>query len=99
LLQNDVIFVGNVPNRFRQPAVKLPELSARSMRYQSLIAALDSSQVGAAPFAEIREGFARKMVEQPLARNSRPWFPPPTAGSLFAATPCPWPSTPIAKRF
>jgi len=68
LLQNDVIFVGNVPNRFRQPAVKLPELSARSMPHQSLIAALDSSQVGAAPFAEILEGFARKMVEQSFAR-------------------------------
>ena len=67
MLQNNVIFVGNVPNRFRQPAVKLPELSARSMPHQSLVAAFDSSQVGAAPFAEILEGFARKIVEQPFA--------------------------------
>ncbi len=66
LFENNVVFVGNVPNSFRQPAVKLPKLSARSMPHDRLIVALDRSQIGAAAFAEILEGFVRKIIEPPF---------------------------------
>ena len=67
LLENDVVFVRNTLNGFRQPAVKLPKLSACSVPHQRLIVTLDSSQVCAAAFAKILEGFVRKMVEPPFA--------------------------------
>jgi len=67
LLENGVVFVGNMPNRFWQSAVKLPKLSARSMPHEQLIVSLDRSQIGAAAFAEILEGFARKIVEPSFA--------------------------------
>lgn len=67
LLENNVVFVCNMPNRFGQPAVKLPKLSARSMPHDRLIVALACSQIGAAAFAEILESFVRKVVEPPLA--------------------------------
>jgi hypothetical protein len=67
LLEDYVVVVRNVPNRFREPAVKLPELPARSMPHQRLIVAFDSSQVCAAAFAKILEGFVCKMVEPPFA--------------------------------
>ena len=67
LFENNVVFVCNMPNRFGQPAVKLPKLSARSMPHDRLIVALDRSQIGAAAFAEILESFVRKIVEPPFA--------------------------------
>jgi hypothetical protein len=56
-----------MPNRFGQPAVKLPKLSACSMPHGRLTVALDHSQIGAAAFAEILKGFVRKIVEPPFA--------------------------------
>ena len=67
MFENNVVVVGNMPNRFGQPAVKLPKLSARSMPHDRPIIAIDRSQVGAAAFAEILESFVRKIVEPPFA--------------------------------
>jgi hypothetical protein len=67
LFENNVVFVRNMPSRFGQTAVKLPKLSARSMPHEKLIAPLDRSQIGAAAFAEILEGFIREIIESPFA--------------------------------
>ena len=66
MLEDYVVVVCNMPNRFREPAVKLPELPARSMPHQHPIVAFASSQICAAPFAEILEGLFCKVVEPPI---------------------------------
>ena len=66
MLEDYVVVVCNMPNRFREPAVKLLELPARSMPHQHPIVAFASSQICAAAFAEILEGLFCKVVEPPI---------------------------------